>query len=100
MSIGSKVTSKEKKEGAHILLVFYELLEDKKLRKRVLEVCMHIHYGCDNRFMANSVLYLPNSPRKVLLEVAFLSSFDKDSNLNGVLEPSRAKSRLVELLDT
>ena len=71
------------------------------MRKRLLEVCLHLHYGCDNRFLATSLLYLPNSPRKILLEVFFLSSSipDKSDNLNGVLEPSRAKSRLVELLD-
>ena len=91
----------KQRKTVEIMLIFYQLLEERKLRKRLLEVYLPITYEVDNRFLINNLFYLPKTQKKILLQLAFITtSYNKDRSLNGVIEPTRAKSKLVELLDS
>ena len=66
----SRTTSKEKareKKTVDLLLVFYDLFEGRKLRKRLLELSLQATYHTDNRLLANTWFYLPKTDRKILV---------------------------------
>lgn len=89
------------KKPVEFMIIFYELLEDRKMRKRLLEIYLPLTWGKDNRSLVNSFFYLQKSDKKILVEIIpFTSAYNKDRSLNGVIEPSHAKSRLIELLDS
>jgi hypothetical protein len=63
------LTAKEGKPhpAEEIMLVFYDLLEEKRFKKRLLEVYLPLTYNADNKALASSLFYLPKTDRKVLV---------------------------------
>lgn len=49
------------------MIVFFELLEDRKMRKRLLEIYLPLTWGKDNRSLVNSIFYLPKNDKKILV---------------------------------
>ena len=62
---------------------------------------LQVTYHSDNRAIADTWFYVPKTNRKILAEVAFIgSTYNRSRSLNGVIPPSYAKNRLIELVDS
>ena len=61
------------KKMEEVLLVFYELFEEKRVRKRLLEIYLPLHPNKDNRNLTHQLFYLPNTNNKILIEISFIS---------------------------
>jgi len=54
------------KKMEEVLLVFYELFEERRVRKRLLEIYLPIYLNKDNRNLVHQIFYLPKTANKIL----------------------------------